>query len=211
MAPNESELARPRCESCTHEQNRASESQFFPGPKTPWGKFYRSQTERLSRIATKMRVPPDQIADVVQEVWLDAFKHREKFQGENVDQRLSSWLSTVVVHKSINVLRRVHRRPTESLDDLAAEPIDHKADDPEERMEAKEEAETLAVILQGLRKKNPLNYRLVCDHVLEERSLQDLSASTGLGIHAISCRISRTLKELRSQLLECHSAEHADA
>ncbi len=78
-------------------------------------------------------------------------------------------------------------------------------------MKAKEWAQNLEASLEGLRKKNPLNYRLVCDHVLDDRSLPELAAATGLGIHAISCRISRTLKELGCQLSECHPADNTDA
>ncbi len=113
MAPKESEKARPRCESCTHEQKEACESQPFAGLKTPWEEFYRCQTKRLSGVAAKMGVPPDQIADVVEEVWAYAFEHREGFQGEDVDQRLSTWLGTVVRSKSKDVLRRIHRRRAE--------------------------------------------------------------------------------------------------
>lgn len=90
MDPKESELSRPQSLSCTPEQKGASSSHPFPGLKTPWKQFHLTQTKRLSGIAAKMGVTPDQIDDVVQEVWLDAWKHREGFQGEDVDQRLAA-------------------------------------------------------------------------------------------------------------------------
>lgn len=202
MEPKESELSHPRSVSCTSEQKGDSNSQPFAGLKTPWKEFYLAQTKRLARTAAEMGVPRDQIADVVQEVWLDAWKHRKGFQGEDVDQRMAAWLGTVVVHKSIDALRRGRRRQAGSLDGLSAEPMDYRGEAPAERTEAMERDESLASSLEELRKKSPLNYRLVCKHITEARALEDLAVETSLGIHAISCRISRTLKKLRGRLRE---------
>lgn len=202
MRPKDSEPSRSWRLLCTNEQSEDSGSQPFAGLETTWTEFYRLQTERLYRSAAQIGVPSDQIADVVQEVWLDAWKHREGFQGKDVDQRLSSWLSTVVVHKSIDALRRGRRRQAGALDDLLAEPMDDGAEDPVERMEARERDENLSATLDGLRKEDSLNCRLVCERLIVGRSLPDLAADTGLGINSIACRISRTLKKLRVRLRE---------
>lgn len=202
MAPKESEQSRSQSVSCAHEQTRTSESHPFAGLKTPWTEFHRFQTERLSRIAARIGVAPDQIADVVQEGWLDAWKHHEGFLGEDVEKRLSAWFSTVVVSKSRDALRRARRRRTESLDELPMEPVDREGESPAERIEAIERNESLATALEEMRKKDPLNHQLVCEHILESRSLLDLAFATGLGIHAMSCRIDRILKKLGVKLQE---------
>lgn len=196
----------PRPLSSTENQSEASEPQpFLTDRMTPWEEFYCHQNERLSRIAAKMGVPPDQIADVVQEVWLAAIEHQQEFRGENAKQRLCSWLVSVVRKKSTDTIRRLsrlRRSRIESLDNLPAEPGDKKAKEPAEIREAKEQDETLAAQLEKLRKKNPRNRHLVCEHVLEGRSFPDLAAETGLSVHAISCRIGRTLSELGRRLQE---------
>ena len=203
MRSAESKNSRPPSVSCTPEQIKTSESQrFFAGLKTPWEKFHRSQTERLSRIAAEMRMPPDRIADVLQEVWLDLIEHSEGFQGEDAERRLSSWLVVVVRSKVRDALRRLKRRRAESLGALPEEPVDHKAENPEKRMEAEERSESVGAKLEELRKESRLNCRLVHEHILEDRSLRDLAAETGLDSHAISCRIGRSLKKLRRGLRE---------
>lgn len=182
-------------------QSPASKSPpFLPDLKTPWEEFHRSQMERLSRIAAEMGVPSDRIVGVLQEVWLDVAKHHEGFQGEDAEQRLSSWLGKVVRNKSRDVLRRLKRRREVSLDKLPAETMDRKTKDPAEVMEEKERDENLAAQLEELRKENPMNCRLVSEHILEGRSLSYLAAATGLGVHAISCRIDRTLTDVAPQL-----------
>lgn len=173
---------------------------FFGGTEDPPPMFYRAQTERLSRIAAELGVAPDRIAVVLQEVWLDALEHQKDFRGEDADRRLSSWLGVVVRSKSTNLLRRLRRVRAEALSDLPAELVDDEAKDPSEVMEAAERAESVASALEELRKKDPLNYRLVCGRFLEGRSIADLAAETGLGINAISCRLRRTLAKLGVQL-----------
>jgi RNA polymerase sigma factor (sigma-70 family) len=201
MESERSKTLRPHSATSTNDQSEANESQTVPpSPKTAWKQFYRSQYDRLSRIAANMGVPQDQIADLVQEVWLGALEHLKGSQEEDMEQRLTAWLDSVVRNKSRDVLRRLRRRREESLDDLPAERMDPKTNEPWELIEGKERYEHLGSQLEELRKENLLNCRLVCEHFLEGRPLGDLAAETGLGVHAISCRISRTLKWLRRRL-----------
>ncbi len=203
MESKRSKEPRPESRTHTHHRKEASELQSSPARlKMPWEEFHCAQTERLARIAAEIGVPPDRIADVLQGVWLALVTNHESFQGADGEQRLSSWLVAVARNKSRDVLRRLRKRREESLGDLPAEPMDRKTKEPAESMEAKERVESLATQLGELRKKNPLNYRLLVAHVLEGQSLQDLGAETSLGVNAISCRISRILKKLRYRLQE---------
>lgn len=204
MKSEKPEGSRPPSLSCTPEPTERRESKpCLAGLMTPWEEFYRRQRERLSRIAADMGVPPDQIADVLQEAQLDTLKHSEGFQGADVEQRLSSWLGKVVRSKSRNALRSLsRRRRIESLDALPVEPADCKMKEPAELMAGQERYESLGRQLDELRQKNPLNCRLLYEHFLEGRSLQTLSVETGLVVHAISCRIGRALKMLRRRLQE---------
>lgn len=197
---------RPCSTSSTAEHIEVRESKpFFAGLKTPWEEFYRCQTQHLSRIAAKMGISPARIADVLQEVWLAAAQHHEEFQGEDAEQRLSSWLVGVVRKKSIDTIRllgRLRRRRIESLDNQPMEPVDRRAKGAAELMEARELNGGLVGELEELWNKSRLNYHLVCQHVEEGRSLPDLADETGMSVNAISCRISRALKYLRSRLQE---------
>jgi RNA polymerase sigma factor (sigma-70 family) len=203
MESKRSKKTRRRSASDTHDRHEATELYTFLAPlKIPWEEFHRAQTECLSRIAAEIGVPPDQITDVLQEVWLALITGHERFQGEDVEQQLSSWLGAVTRNKSRDALRRLGRRREQSLDDLPAEPMDRKTKGPAELVEVKERDERLTAWMEESRKKNPLNCQLLCAHVLEGQSLQRLATETGLSVHAISCRISRIKNKLRYRLSE---------
>lgn len=188
--------------SCTCEHEEARKWRPFAGLIMPWDQFYCFQTERLSRIAARLGVSPDRIDDVIQEAWLDALKHRRGFQGDHVDRRLSCWLTAVIRSKSRDALRRHHRRHTKSLEELPADPVDRKTQEPKEQMEKREEDAIFAARLEELRKEDPLNHKLLIEHKIKKRSLKELATELGLTAHAMTCRIDRTLKRLRSRLRE---------
>jgi RNA polymerase sigma-70 factor (ECF subfamily) len=139
---------------------------------------------------------------VVQEAWLDALRNHEKFHGENIDGPLAAWLAIVVRSKARNALRRLRRRQAVSLDVSSADIVDGEAKEPGERMEQEERHEILIAAFEELREEEPLNARLVWERIMEGRSVQDLAAETGLKVHAITCRINRTKRKLRSRLRE---------
>lgn len=209
MGAKEPKNDRPPSEDCppdhfSGERDAAANesSPVFPGLYAPWQEFQRSQSACLSRIADEMGVPPERIEEVVQEVWLDAWKDRQGFLGQDVDQRLATWLSKVVRSKSRNALRRMKREQAVSLDTLPAEMVDCETEEPAELMDAEERDECLNAAFEELRKGEPLNCWLVWERVVNRRSIRELSDETDLGTHAITCRIGRTLKKLGSRLSE---------
>jgi DNA-directed RNA polymerase specialized sigma24 family protein len=110
----------------THMTGGERSSTFFAGLTVPLDEFVRAQSARLARIASKVKVPPDQIADVVQAVWLDAVRNGVTFRGENAVRARCAWLGRVVLRRSADALRSLQRRAAESLE---AEPVDEEAKD----------------------------------------------------------------------------------
>jgi len=52
----------------------------------------------------------------------------------------------------------------------------------------------LGVYLGRLRREEPENVRLLCEHYLEGRMLGELATETGRTVHEISCRIYRVIR-----------------
>jgi RNA polymerase sigma factor (sigma-70 family) len=155
-----------------------------------WDDFYRIQSARLSRIAAARGVPPDQVEDVVQEVWLETVANWARFRGEHGAQRLLSWSAKVMHGKTVDAIRRLDRRRAQPL---PADPVDGSTSP----REVEEWREWLAAKLEELRENDARNCRLLCGHFLDGRPIKDLAAETGLTIHAVHCRISRALDKLR--------------
>jgi RNA polymerase sigma factor (sigma-70 family) len=165
-----------------------------------WSTFYRLQSERLSRVAADRRLRPEQIADLVQEVWAETVEHWDSFRGRHGAPRLLSWSRRVMHCKTVDAIRRLNRQQNGSLHAHAAKLIDPKAPASADVAEERERREWLTVRLEELRAEDPVNGRLLCEHFLEERTTQELADETGLSVHAIHCRISRTLEKLRRQV-----------
>lgn len=157
--------------------------------------FYRKLTGRLIRIAEKIGVPRDEREDVAQEALLEAVKHAEQFQDEYAAQKLCAGLTRQLLHnKAVDALRRLERHAAQSLEDLPAETSDLKE---AKRAEREEQKECLEALLAPLRKQEPENYRLMCEHHLQGRSIQELASEMGMTANEIGCRLYRAMMKLR--------------
>jgi RNA polymerase sigma factor (sigma-70 family) len=183
-------------DNCTQEQGGEKRGiYFFAGLASLPDDVYRIVTASLARIAERVGVPRAECEDVAQEVWLQAAKDPERFRGEHGLRRLCSWLAKVAHNRARDALRDLKRKSVPSLDALAAEPMDRKA---VERIDAAEWSEWLAVILARLRREEPENCRLLSEHHLGKRSIQELADATSWKANEIRCRIYRGMEKLRS-------------
>lgn len=181
---------------------RAADNCLFAGLASLPDDFYRMLTGRLIGIAEKMGVPRDECEDVAQDALLEAVKHPEQFRDEHAAQKLCAGLTRQIIHnKAVDALRRLEQHPTQSLDALAAESNDLKE---AKRGEREEQRECLEVLLARLRRQEPENYRLLCEHHLQERSYQEMADETGMTANEIGCRLYRTMAKLRRWALKFH-------
>ncbi|MGH7169235.1 MAG: sigma-70 family RNA polymerase sigma factor [Gemmataceae bacterium] len=156
--------------------------------------FYRSVSADLTRTALERNVPRAEVVDIIQEAWLKAVRHQEQFEGADIEQRLRCWLRKMVRRKVLDFLRHHDLHRSASLD---AEGIDLLDDIGAEVVEAAEQAEWLATLLDKGRAGNEENDRLIRGHFLHKRSLKELAAALGVTQNAIDCRIRRHLAYLR--------------
>lgn len=180
--------------NCSQEQEVADGYCFADLASLP-DDFYRSLTARLARIAEKIGVPRDLCEDVAQEALLEAVAKREQFQGEHAVRRFCLWLiHHVVPHRAADLFRRRDREWAQSLDTPSAETMDRKE---AKRAVCTEESECLDALLARLRREEPENCWLLCEHRLQGRSIQELADESGWTANEIRCRIYRAMGKLR--------------
>ncbi|HEY7312111.1 MAG TPA: sigma-70 family RNA polymerase sigma factor [Gemmataceae bacterium] len=178
-----------------HNGNRV-ERAAFENLLTTDGTFFRRQSRLMAGRAARMRVPPSDIEDVVQEAWLEAVEYRLRFASIANEWRLHCWLMRVVHNKAVDALRRLGHQFCEPLSLGEKEPLDG---DEAKRAEASEWCEWLTELLEKVRPGNEQSLRLLCAHFYQERSFVELAHESGLTMCAVDGRIRRLLRKLREQ------------
>lgn len=87
-------------------------------PALDWSGLYDEHAPRLHRIAAR-RVGPEQASDVVQEIFVRAYRNR---QSIDPSRPIGAWLSTIALRASTDALRRRSARVEEALIDEEGEP-----------------------------------------------------------------------------------------
>ncbi len=85
------------------------------GDDYAYEELVRSYSPRLLAVARRIVGNDDEARDVIQDVFLAAFRSLDRFQG---DAKLSTWLHRIVVNMALMKLRRRRRKPEESIEPL---------------------------------------------------------------------------------------------
>jgi RNA polymerase sigma factor (sigma-70 family) len=163
--------------------------------KTQWDTFYRLQNQHLARCIARLRLPPERVEDVLQEVWKATLARWDSFREPEGARRLLAWTRRVAYNKAVDLVRRLNRRRATSLDTPLIELVDTKV---VRTAESARNSEVLETLLEILRCEQSMNWWLVCEHHLKDRSAKELAKETGLTEHAIHNRLNRALNRLRS-------------
>src|SRR5262245_41603135 len=141
--------------------------------------------------------------DVVQEVFLTAFRSLPRYRGE---ARLSTWLHRIAVTRALNHLDRKEEKMRRALGNLESAPevpasgdgaegwVLHGSPTPLEALEAKELMLRLAECLSRL----PGAWRLVLTlRDVDARSYEEIARLAGLALGTVRSRLSRARLALR--------------
>jgi RNA polymerase sigma-70 factor (ECF subfamily) len=165
-------------------------------------------SRRVYRTLLGILGSPEEARDAVQDTFLKAYQHLEKFEGRS---KFSTWLVSIASNTGLQMLRE--RKPLQSLDDDAADgdenlrPRQIRAwtDNPEQLYS---KSETRALVEQGVLKL-PAKYRMVLMlRDIEQLSIEEAAAALNLGIPALKSRHLRGRLMLREALTP-HFAESA--
>jgi RNA polymerase sigma-70 factor (ECF subfamily) len=139
--------------------------------------------------------------DLVSDVFLDVWRKAGQFEGRS---QASTWLLAIARYKALSQLRT---RPTECLDESAAENIEDPSDNPAVVFEKKDRNELLRRCLQQL----SAGHREVLDLVYyHEKSMEEVAQILQIPEATVRTRMFYARKRL-ADLLKAEGIVHAAA
>lgn len=158
--------------------------------------------KRLYRLAWNITQNQSDAEDVVQDAFMNAFRHLGSFQGNS---RFYTWLVRITVNQALMKLRKRRPRevpldePLETEDSSASREIEDWGPTPEERFEQSE----LNRILTGAIAELDFRLRVVFQlRDVEGLSTEQTAEVLGLTIPATKTRLLRARLKLRDKLQE---------
>ena len=157
----------------------------------------------IYRLAMNITANREDAEDVLQETFLKAYTHLDRFEGHS---RFYTWLVRIAVNEALMKLRRRRGERTVSLDEPVESEEDSRglireledwADNPEQGFRKQELAEILNGALQEL---SPAYRTVVVLRDVEELSTEETAEVMGLSVPAVKSRLLRGRLKLRERL-----------
>jgi len=155
------------------------------------GEIYRRHGRRVESIARNLLGPSSEVEDVVQDVFLELQRALFKFRG---DARFTTWLHRITVNVALQYLRKGRRKGWLhwlGLDDATHAPAAMLNND--SRIEARDLCRQLYDILGQIAEKKFTVFAL---YELEGMSLEEISATLGIGVNTVKSRLFHARKEV---------------
>ena len=153
---------------------------------------------RLFGLARKYVRREADVADVVQEAFLRAFRRLDSWRG---DAPFEHWLTRLAINCCYDHLRTVQRRPEDSLSDLTEDEsawMEHHGHSTHD--DADSSAAARSLVGKILDQLSPASRMVIELLEIEERSMKEISALTGWNIPVIKIRAFRARAEMRRLL-----------
>jgi len=149
------------------------------------------------RVAFRITRNRDDAQDVVQESFLKAFKHLDKFQEKS---SFSTWLTRIAINEGLLSLRRTRVAREISVDDMKSAtenlfPLE-TPDRGKNPGEIYEQLETERILCEAMNHLSAESRTLV-RFQLEERTVREIAEILGLGIATLKSRLLRARRKLR--------------
>lgn len=159
----------------------------------------RRYERRVYAIALRSSGSPEDAADIVQEVFLRAWRSIESFRG---DSGFSTWLFRITVNQCIDHARRQRSQPvTQPLtigEDEDERPLPDPAPTPEERLDTRELGRALADALAQISEEHR---RIVLLRDVSGLSYTEIAEALEISEGTVKSRLSRARLALREILL----------
>lgn len=157
--------------------------------------------QRLYRVARSILRDDSDAEDAVQEAYVKAFTHLDRFRG---DSSLSTWLTRIVINEALARLRG--RRPTVSHDEIESSrreaeiiqfPQTESSEDPERTMAQRE----ILRLVEKATDELPEAFRVVfVARVIEGMSVEETAELLDLQPETVKTRLHRARRLVRKQL-----------
>ncbi|WP_116344559.1 RNA polymerase sigma factor [Blastopirellula marina] len=149
--------------------------------------LYDACSQHVYRVAARVAGEQD-AADVTQQVFLQAFRSLDKFDGRS---RVETWLHRIAVNEALQHLRRNRRHKHSDLD---WEPMD--------KVDSGRQAEQKDALEQALANIDPELKSIFLLREVEDYSYHDIAESLHIPEGTVGSRLNRARRDLQQQLQE---------
>lgn len=161
------------------------------GSREDFEVLVRRHNQRLYRAARAIVKSDDEAEDVVQQTWLEVFRHLSQFRG---DAAFTTWATRIAVNAALAVARK---RPV--IAEVTDVPDVESAESPDDPVERAELGRLLEACLQRLPQGN--REVMVLRDVLE-LDTAETAACLGLSEEAVRVRLHRARAAVAAELTE---------
>lgn len=160
------------------------------GDRRAFDELYRAHVAAAHRLLTRLIGPVPEREDLVQQVFLAAFRALRSFRG---DARFATWLHRIVCRVAYRHLRGQRRVRWEELSEHEVA----SADSPELAARHHQDLERALAYLAALKPKKRIAYVL---RVVEGLSLEEIGELVGARAPAVGQRVKHAQRELAAMI-----------
>ena len=168
------------------------------GETAAFEELVRLYEKRVYAVALRSSGNPEDAADIVQEVFLRAWRSIESFRG---DSGFSTWLFRITMNLCVDFARHKHAQPqTQPIvtDDETERPLPDPAPTPEEHLDNRELGRELAAALEEISEEHR---RIVLLRDVSGMSYTEIAEVLEISEGTVKSRLSRARIALRKVLL----------
>jgi RNA polymerase sigma-70 factor (ECF subfamily) len=165
------------------------------GEANAFDQLYREHRRMVAACLYRVLGGRDEIEDLVQEVFVIAFRGLDRFRG---DARLSTWLYRICINVALGHLRKKSRRPTPAP--LAAAPAPRAEDSPDSPERLLERREEVARVYRALDGLSPKKRIVLVMHEIEGLDLKSIAEIVGAPQVTVRTRLFYARKEFYAAL-----------
>jgi RNA polymerase sigma-70 factor (ECF subfamily) len=166
------------------------------GESQAFGFLVKRHEAKAFRIAFRITRNREDAQDVVQESFLKAFTHLDRFQEKS---SFSTWLTRIAINEGLMSLRRTRVAREVSVDDMKSSTEDlFPLEAPDRRKspgEIYEQLETELILCEAMNQLSAES-RTILRLQLEERTAREIAEILGLGISTLKSRLFRARRKL---------------
>ena len=154
---------------------------------------------RMTSVCSRYVTDPDAVNDVLQDSYMSIFTTIDKFQYKG-EGSLLAWMTRIVVHKSVDWVKREMRRGAVELPGDIPEVIDDDIAD---------DCDLSADTIHSIIRQMPAGYRAVFNmYVLDGMSHKQIAAELGIAENSSASQLARAKAWLKNEVKKYLSEKH---
>jgi RNA polymerase sigma-70 factor, ECF subfamily len=160
------------------------------GEGAPFGELCERHMKQVSCVTRRIMPNREDVEDVVQDCFLNAFVHLKDFEGRS---RFATWLTRIAINAALMKLRKKRGlqevpmdEPNSSFEPVAQREFRDGAPDPEESCSLRERKRIVVSAISGLRPRARNVVELI--H-LQEHSIRETAQILGISTAAVKTRM----------------------